>query len=53
MSRTSAPVPDWRPPSSTPEARTFLAEERILPTEVFPDGTVQEQYLVSLAVALR
>jgi len=32
--------------------RTFLAAERDLLTEVFPNGTVEEQYVVSLAVAV-
>ncbi|WP_432159018.1 MULTISPECIES: class I SAM-dependent methyltransferase [unclassified Streptomyces] len=33
--------------------RTFLAAERDLLTEVFPNGTVEEHYVVSLAVAAR
>ncbi|GAB2963396.1 class I SAM-dependent methyltransferase [Streptomyces pseudoechinosporeus] len=33
--------------------KSFLAEERDLLTEVFPDGIVDEQYVVSLAVATR
>ncbi|MFE9921138.1 hypothetical protein ACFYQA_06040 [Streptomyces sp. NPDC005774] len=33
--------------------RTFLAAERDLLAEVFPDGTVEECYVVSLAVAVR
>lgn len=32
---------------------TFLAAERDLLTEVFPNGTVEERYVVSLAVATR
>ncbi|MFB7933245.1 class I SAM-dependent methyltransferase [Streptomyces sp. NPDC056039] len=33
--------------------KTFLAEERDLLTRVFPNGTVEERYVVSLAVAVR
>ncbi|MFE7040526.1 class I SAM-dependent methyltransferase [Streptomyces atratus] len=33
--------------------RTFLSAERDLLTEVFPNGTVEERYVVSLAVAAR
>lgn len=33
--------------------RAFLAAERDLLTEVFPNGTVEEHYVVSLAVAAR
>ncbi|MFG2630384.1 class I SAM-dependent methyltransferase [Streptomyces sp. NPDC048473] len=33
--------------------KTFLASERELLTEVFPNGTVEERYVVSLAVATR
>lgn len=33
--------------------RTFLASERDLLTEVFPNGMVEERYVVSLAVAAR
>ncbi|MDL5199754.1 class I SAM-dependent methyltransferase [Streptomyces sp. ALI-76-A] len=33
--------------------RTFLAAERDLLTEIFPNGTVEEHYVVSLAVAVR
>ncbi|WP_033328797.1 hypothetical protein [Streptomyces yerevanensis] len=32
---------------------TFLAAERDLLTETFPNGTVEERYVVSLAVATR
>ncbi|MFG2563254.1 hypothetical protein [Streptomyces sp. NPDC048496] len=32
---------------------TFLAAERDLLTEVFPNGTVEERHVVSLAVATR
>ncbi|MGW0863356.1 class I SAM-dependent methyltransferase [Streptomyces sp. NPDC002611] len=33
--------------------KTFLAEERDLLTRVFPNGAVEERYVVSLAVAVR
>ncbi|HEX5568632.1 MAG TPA: hypothetical protein VFY14_17185 [Streptomyces sp.] len=33
--------------------KTFLAAEHDRLTEVFPDGTVEERYVVSLAVAIR
>ncbi|MFF7309225.1 methyltransferase domain-containing protein [Streptomyces sp. NPDC008137] len=33
--------------------KTFLAEERDLLTDAFPNGTVEERYVVSLAVAAR
>ncbi|ATL32074.1 Methyltransferase [Streptomyces formicae] len=31
---------------------TFIAEERTLLAEAFPNGTVEEHYVVSLAVAM-